>query len=70
MALESRLVRVNVYFDAEVDGFWANSPDLDGLVVTGSTRGELQEEARAAAATLLELEGIRAVPDLQFVDAQ
>jgi len=69
MALDAPLVRVNVHFDAEVESYWANSPDLDGFVVTGTTRSELEEEARLAAGTLLELAGVGGEPELRFEDA-
>ena len=52
----SVMVRVTVHFDAESKSFWADSPDLDGLVVSGMTPEELVAEARAAAAALLEQE--------------
>jgi predicted RNase H-like HicB family nuclease len=69
MALESRPVRVNVYFDPEVESYWANSPDLDGLSASGKTRGELEQEAQWAAEALLELAGVKAPPELTFMDA-
>lgn len=66
---QAPVVRIHVFFDPEVQSYWANSPDLDGLVVTGSTRDELEEEARAAAETLLELAGVHGELDLRFEDA-
>jgi len=69
IASPAPLVRVHVFYDADVREFWANSPDLDGLVVTGRTREELQEEARVAAGTLLELAGVAGTPELRFEDA-
>ncbi|MDB5957703.1 hypothetical protein [Ramlibacter sp.] len=69
MALESRVVRVNVYFDPEVESFWADSPDLDGLSASGKSRVEVEQEARWAAETLLELAGVQEPPRLNFEDA-
>jgi len=69
IASNAPLVRVQVFYDPEVQSYWANSPDLDGLVVTGSTRAELENEARSAAGTLLELEGVYAAPEIRFEDA-
>lgn len=69
IASQAPLVRVHIFFDPEVQSYWANSPDLDGLVVTGATRDELKEEARLAAGTLLELAGVEGEPELRFEDA-
>jgi predicted RNase H-like HicB family nuclease len=49
------LVRVHVHQDKESGTFWADSPDLDGLVVSGSTLDELHKEVTSAADTLLEM---------------
>lgn len=49
-------VRVNVHFDADSKTFWADSPDLDGLVVSGATPEELAREVHLAATELLELQ--------------
>lgn len=49
-------VRVAVHFDADTKTFWADSPDLDGLVVSGATPEELAREVHLAAAELLELQ--------------
>lgn len=49
------LVRVNVHQDKESGTFWADSPDLDGLTVSGSTLDELHKEVTSAADTLLEM---------------
>jgi predicted RNase H-like HicB family nuclease len=49
------LVRVQVMYDDEVKSYWATSPDLDGLAVSGSTLDELKAEAMAACQELLEL---------------
>ena len=62
-------IRVNVYFDAKVQRFWADSPDLDGLTVEAATRDELRQEAQWAAETLLDLAGKTGVPDLTLQDA-
>lgn len=48
--------RVDVHFDADVKSYWAESPDLRGLVVSGNTLEELRAEVAAAGAVLLELE--------------
>jgi len=47
---------VTLHFDSETKTFWADSPDIDGLVVTGEDMEEVQREARLAAETLLELQ--------------
>jgi len=47
---------VSLHFDSESKTFWANSPDIDGLVVSGQDLEEVQREAIAAAETLLELQ--------------
>jgi predicted RNase H-like HicB family nuclease len=49
------LVRVNVHADAETKSYWADSPDLDGLVVSGATLEELRQEVAGAASGLLQL---------------
>ncbi|MDD2610866.1 MAG: hypothetical protein PHX60_14495 [Giesbergeria sp.] len=49
------LVRVQVHFDAESQSYWADSPDLDGLIVAGQDLNELHTEAVAAAGELLSL---------------
>lgn len=48
-------VRVNVHFDADSKSYWAESPDVDGLVVSGQTLDELRSEVISAANVLLEL---------------
>jgi predicted RNase H-like HicB family nuclease len=45
-----------VHQDAESSSYWADSPDLDGLVVTGATLDELKAEAESAALELLDLQ--------------
>lgn len=49
-------LRVNISFDEESRSYWAESPDLDGLVVSGTDLDDLKSEALAAARELLELE--------------
>ena len=49
------LVRVHVHHDRESNSYWADSPDLDGLVVSGQTLDEVRKEVTAAADVLLEL---------------
>lgn len=48
-------VRVNAHYDTESGSFWADSPDLDGLVVSGATLDALRQEALAATGELLDL---------------
>jgi predicted RNase H-like HicB family nuclease len=47
---------VAVHYDTESKTFWADNPDLDGLVVAGATPAELAREIHAAATTLIELQ--------------
>jgi len=47
---------VTLHFDRESKTFWANSPDIDGLVVAGEDLETVQREALLAAETLLELQ--------------
>ena len=49
------LVRVDVHFDKDSKSFWADSPDLDGLVVSGQDLDELRTEVMSAASELLRL---------------
>lgn len=49
-------LRVRVHHDVESNSYWAESPDMLGLVVSGRTLEELQEEVSGAAAGLLEIE--------------
>ena len=49
-------LRVDIHFDAESQSFWANSPDLDGLVVSGQTLDEVRDEAMSAATELLDMQ--------------
>ena len=49
-------VRIAVHFDVETKTFWADSPDLDGLIVSGATLEELAHEVHLAATSLLELQ--------------
>lgn len=48
-------VRVDVHFDDESKSYWADSPDLDGLVVSGQDLDELHSEVVSAAGELLSL---------------
>ena len=48
-------VRVTVHFDEQSKTFWADSADLDGLIVSGNTPEELATELREAAASLIGL---------------
>lgn len=47
------LVRVHVHQDKESQSFWADSPDLDGLVVSGQDLDELHREVVTATQLLL-----------------
>jgi len=47
---------LTVHFDEESKSFWADSPDVDGLVVSGETLEEVRREAEGAAEVLLELQ--------------
>ena len=49
-------LRVEVHHDAEVDRYWADSPDLRGLVMEAQSLDELFASTRAAALDLLELQ--------------
>jgi len=55
-------VRVDVHFDNESNSYWAKSPSLDGLVVSGSNLDELRAEVISAAGELLALEFEAKVP--------
>lgn len=48
-------VIVNVHFDAESNTYWAESPNFDGLAVSGETLDELRSEVISAAHVLLDL---------------
>ena len=49
-------LRVNIYYDNESFSYWAESPDLDGLVVSGADLDDVKAEALEAARELLELQ--------------
>jgi predicted RNase H-like HicB family nuclease len=49
------LVRVHVHQDKQTGTFWADSPDLDGLVVSGATLDEIHKEVTSATDALLDL---------------
>lgn len=46
-------IRVEVHYDEESKSYWADSRDLDGLVVSGATLDELKSEVIGAASLLL-----------------
>ena len=46
-------LRVHVHFDQESQTYWADSPDLDGLVVAGDNLPEVQREVLIAADEIL-----------------
>lgn len=48
--------KVDVFHDSESNSYWARSPQLDGLVVSGATLDELRDEVRSAALELLDLQ--------------
>jgi predicted RNase H-like HicB family nuclease len=62
--------KVLVHRDEQSNSFWATSPDIDGLVVTGNTLDDLHQEVTTAAAALLELQlrkpPRRAIPDFRM----
>lgn len=70
MSALQHLVRVNVYESREGKGFWANSPDMNGLAAAGDTRAEVEKEARLAAQDLAEYLGIEGDLEFQFQDAE
>ena len=47
--------RVQLHCDEETGTYWADSEDLDGLVVSGETLDDLKDEVLSAASSLLEL---------------
>lgn len=63
-------LRIDVHFDAEVQRFWATSPDLNGLTVEADTHDELRQEALWAAETLLALAGAGGVLQLHLRDVE
>jgi hypothetical protein len=46
-------IRVEVHVDEESKTYWANSPGIDGLIVSGATLDELKSEFINAASLLL-----------------
>ena len=48
-------LQVRVFHDEASNSYWAESADLDGLVVSGATLDELQREVLSAARALLDL---------------
>lgn len=66
------LVRVQVHYDEESQSYWANSPDLDGLVVSGADLEELRTEVTSGAGVLLSLKvhspKARALTELRIRD--
>ena len=46
-------IRVDVHIDQESQTYWANSPGVDGLIVSGATLDELKSEFTNAAALIL-----------------
>lgn len=63
---------VTVHLDKETGSYWAESNDLDGLIVSGQTLDELRSEIRTAAGSLLEIElhkqPRKVMPELTFAD--
>jgi hypothetical protein len=49
------LLRAQVHYDAASKSYWADSTDLDGLVVSGKNLDELHKEAVLACGELLSL---------------
>lgn len=66
-------LRVEVWFDPEVQSYWSRSPDLNGLILTGKTLDELWTEVRGGIDELLEVElgdkPAPAYPTLKMMDA-
>jgi predicted RNase H-like HicB family nuclease len=50
------VTRVHIVKDDDSDTYWAKSPDLGGLVVSGATLDEVTSEAVSAADELLALQ--------------
>jgi len=48
-------LRVDVHFDEESSSYWADSPDLDGLAVSGEDLDGLHDEVKIAVGDLLAL---------------
>lgn len=69
-AIQSRPIRVQVYYSPEAHSYWAESRDMNGLAASGKTRKEVEKEAFYAAETLFEIKGIKARPELSFEDAE
>lgn len=69
-ALAIKPIRVNVYYSAKAQSYWANSPDLDGLAASSDSREGIEVEVRWAAEALLDLQGWEGPqPQLEFQDA-
>ena len=66
------LVRVQVFFDEESKSYWAKSPDLDGLVVSGSSLDDIRSEVSAATRELLTIavhsKNTKAKTELRMLD--
>jgi predicted RNase H-like HicB family nuclease len=63
--------QVEVIHDKESNSYWARSPQLDGLIVSGTTLDELRDEVRSAALELFELQMMSksiATPKFTFRD--
>lgn len=65
-------LRVHCHFDNETNSYWANSPDLRGLVVAADTLEELHKEVSYAALDLIDLaindHSSTVKPSLKFLD--
>lgn len=65
-------LRVHCHFDKDVNSYWANSPDLNGLVVAADTLEELHKEVSYAALDLIDLaindDHSKVTPSLKFLD--
>ncbi|KXU38248.1 hypothetical protein AXE65_02325 [Ventosimonas gracilis] len=57
--LTSQRFRLHIHFDNESQTFWANSPDINGLAVSGEDLQEVQREAFLAAETLFEIDAVQ-----------
>ena len=66
-------LRVRVFHDDQAKVYFADSPDLDGLIVEAKTLDDLRNEVRGAAEVLLDLADdhgsrIKIMPELRFKD--
>ena len=53
--MDRMVMRVDIHFDDESKTYWADSPDLDGLIVEGDSIELLKDEVDSGAKLLLSL---------------